>query len=382
MEVSFLFHLKVAEETEDPGHWTAMGVLRMLSNMRHLPPGREFRSTGFRKRALAVLFVGCLTAYGRADPCTTQAKMTQAQRTELGTAAFDLATAVQAGDSARVQARTVAQYAGDVNQTAYLVRSTGERVKGDTLTVSQLYLLDATARKAGDSSEADFSCPLSGTVAETDFGIAGLPPGRFAFAMVEAQGGNPWLLAFLLQQEGTAWKMAGFYPRPRTAAGHDGLWYWTTARADAKASKPWLAWVLYGEADELLRPAAFVSSGNLEKLRSEQRTAAPQPLTNGLSAQAPLSLQGPGGAVYRVSDLKAQASDDTTELNLWMHLQVDGLPAGDDATALNVKAAQALLAVHPELREGFSKIWVVAEAQGRNPVTTQRSIRELAAVSK
>ena len=236
--------------------------------------------------------------------------------------------------------------------------------------------------KAGEAAEADFSCPLNGTVSETDFGIAGLPPGKFAFAMVEARGSNPWLLAFLLQQEGGAWKMAGFYPHARSAAGHDGLWYWTTARADAKASKPWLAWVLYGEADQLLRPASFVSSGNLEKLRSEQRSSAPQPLLTGISAQTPLSLQGPGGAVYRISGLNAQASDNAKDLDLWMHLQVEAPAPGDDPTARNVRAAQALLAAHPELREGFSRIWVVAEGAGTSPVTIQRSMHEIAAVAK
>ncbi len=318
----------------------------------------------------------------RAETCTTQAKMTPAQRLEVGAAAYDLATAVQAGNADKVRAGTVTQYAGDANQTAYLVRTTGERMHGAAMAVTQVYLLDASSRKQGDSSEAEFACPLAGTVSETDFAIAGLPPGHFAFAMVETQGTSPWLLAFLLQQESSAWKMAGFYPHPRSAAGHDGLWYWNAARADAKANKPWLAWVRYGEADQLLRPAGFVSSGNLEKLRAEQRTSAPQPLLNGLGTQDPLSLQGPGGAVYRVSELRAQVSDDGKALNLWMHLQADASAVGDAATARSVGAAQALLIAHPELREGFTNVWVVAESSGANPVTIQRPISEIVAGAK
>ncbi len=303
--------------------------------------------------------------------------MTPGARLEVGTAAYDLALSVQAGDPERVRAATVTPYAGDLNGTAYLVRTTGDRIAGEALAVTQVYILDATNRKAGDPSEAEFSCPLAGTVSETDFGIPGLPPGRFAFATVEARGATPWLLAFLLQQEGSAWKMAGFYPRPRSAAGHDGLWYWNAARADAKRSKPWLAWVRYDAADRLLRPASFVSSGNLEKLLGEQRAAAPQMLTNGLGPEAPLALGGVNGEVFQVTQLRTQPSDDSKELNLWLGVQASESATKEDPAARNVRAAQALLAAHPELKEGFTNIRIIAERAGANPVVVQRSIAEL-----
>ncbi len=308
--------------------------------------------------------------------------MTAEQRSEIGSAAYALASAVLAGDTARVRASTVAQFAGDFNQTAYIMQTTASRIAGDTLAVTQAYLLDASARPAGDTAEAEFACPLSGTVSETDFGIPGLPPGRFAFVMVEARGANPWLLAFLLQGEAGTWKMAGFYPHERAAAGHDGLWYWTTARADSKANKPWLAWVLYGEADQLLRPAGFASSGNLDKLRSEQRGAAPEPLTNGLNAQTPLALVGANGAQFRVTSLAAQAGDGGKALNLVMHIQAAGDVSGEAATARNLAAASALISAHSELREGFENVWVIADVPGSSPFVVQRPMSEFPAVKK
>ena len=42
--------------------------------------------------------------------------------------------------------------------------------------------------------------------------------------------------------------MAGLYPKPLTAAGHDGLWYWTQARALAKQGQRWNAYLFYREA--------------------------------------------------------------------------------------------------------------------------------------
>ena len=305
--------------------------------------------------------------------------MTAGQRTEIGNAAYALASAVLAGDAARVRSATVAQYAGDFSQSAYLIQSTSGRIAGDSLAVTQAYLLDNSARPAGGNGEAEFACPLTGTVSETDFAIPGLPAGRFAFAMVEATGASPWLLAFLLEQEGGAWKMAGFYPHERAVAGHDGVWYWTAARADAKGDKPWLAWVLYGEADQLLRPAAFVSSGNLEKLLGEQRTAAPEPLSNGINAGAPLPLVGLNGTEFQVTSLAGQSGDGAKTLNLVMHIKGQSGLAGEAAAARNVAAATALLTAHAELRQGFSNIWVVADTPGSNPLVVQRPISEIPA---
>ena len=348
-----------------------MTPLRMLSNMRYVRLGRVRSAI-----ALCALATGADGVLG-AQSCTTQSRMTEQQRTEIGSAAYSLASAVLAGDAAQVRSDTIAKYAADFNQTAYLVQSTGGRIAGDTLAVTQAYLLDASGRSAGDTSEADFACALTGTVSETDFGIPGLPAGRFAFAMVEARGAHPWLLSFLLQQEAGTWKLAGFYPHEREAAGHDGLWYWTTARADAKTDKPWLAWVLYGEADQLLRPAGFVSTGNLDKLRSEQRAAAPEPLSNGLTAQTPLSLLGTNGTQFRVTSLEAQAAEGGKVLNLVMHIQADTALSGEAARARNVTAATALLAAHSELRQGFENVWVVAEAPGTSPLVVQMPMSEM-----
>lgn len=357
-----------------------MPVLRMLGTMRHKGILGKQRPRFSRARTLLAWLPLCLPmAHSEAQSCTTQARMTAAQRTSLGQAAYSLASAVQAGDSARVRTLTVSQYAGDAAGTDYLVRVTSQHIAKGTLQVTHLYLLDASARKPADTSEADFACALAGSVSETDFGIAGLPPGTFAFAMVEVQGAQPWLLAFLLQQEAGSWKMAGFYPHTRAAAGHDGLWYWNAARTEAKANKPWLAWLMFSTADQLLRPAGFVATGNLDKLRNEQRAAAPQPLGNGISPETPLSVQG-NGAVFQVTQLTTRPTDDARGLILVLHFQGTAPVPGQDATVRNVQAAHALLSAHPELRDPvFGEMEVIADVPGANPVVVQRPLAELAA---
>lgn len=315
-----------------------------------------------------VLALGVVPSLG-AQSCTTQATMPASVYGSLSDTALALASAVKSNDSTKVQAGAIGEIASGFGPTASLVSATAAHVGGDSLAVKQVYELDAHDRSATDSSAADFSCALVGSTAEVDFSINGLPPGVYGFVMVEATGGDPWLLAFLLQQQGAGWKMAGFYPRARTAGGHDGLWYWTTARADVKNQQPWLAWLLYGEADQLLRPANFATSTNLDKLRAEQRAAAPPELADGVSSSAPLVLKAADGSELRLTQIEAVGALDGG-LSLVLYLQASG--TADAAKARGTAVAQALLAAHKELRAGFEDVVVIV---GSGPTAQQIDVK-------
>jgi hypothetical protein len=318
-----------------------------------------------------------------AQTCTTQAKMTSDVRSGLSDAATRLAQAVQQGDGAKVQAATIAEFASAsaFAPTSGLVQATSSRLVGDVLQVTQIYELDASSRPEGNTLDADFSCPLTNTTSETDFAIPGLPRGLYGFAMVEATGDHPWLLSFLLREDEGVWKLAGFYPRARSAAGQDGVWYWKSARAYAKADELWLAWIFFGEADELLRPANFVTSTNLDRLRSERHGAAPPELAGGISSSHPLVLTSTGaqGAAgeFRFSGMSANSSEDGKELNLILHVRVDDLTDAAAVTARSKAAAQALLDAHIELRQAFHGVWVFADSAGHEPVVTEQTISNI-----
>ncbi len=248
---------------------------------------------------------------------------------------------------------------------------------GDSLHVTQVYLLDATSRKPGDTRDADFTCPLQNTAAETDFSIGALPPGMYAFAMVEATGDRPWLLSFILQQEGATWKMAGFYPHARTAAGKDGLWYWNTARTKAAAKQPWLAWLDYSEVDALLSPASFASSTALDKLHAEQQRSAPADLSNGLSADTPLVLKSPDGKDFHITSIANETADDGTSLHLVLHYAADSSATPEASRTRNAAAAKAFLTSHPELRPAYTAVIVFADTPGQNPVVVSLPMTEI-----
>jgi hypothetical protein len=320
--------------------------------------------------------VWALAAQAPAQSCTTQAKMGVSTRQQLADAALALGAAIKAGDAASVQGLAATDIAGNFGPTGYLVRTTAEAVAGDSLRVTEVYTLDANGR-TDPAAEADFSCPLTGSDAETDFAISPLPAGLYGFAMVEAAGERPWLLAFLLREEGGQWKMAGFYPHARMAAGHDGLWYWRDARIQAGAGQNWLAWLEFGEADKLLRPANFVTSTHLDKLRAEEKTAAPPALRDGLDANTPLVVKGTDSAEFAITGLAAEGSDDGKRLNLALRFRAEPLTDPVAQRTRNLSAARALLSSHPELRTAFSAVFVTVETAGQAPFTTQIAMADV-----
>ncbi len=319
----------------------------------------------------AALVIG-VSWSGRAQTCVTQSRMDPALRNSLRDAGLAIGNAVKANDAATVKALSAPDLASSFGSTETLVRATSEKLAGDSIQISQVYSLDASALKPGSPS-ADFSCLLKdASSSETDFSISNLPPGAYAFVMAEFGGGaRPWLLSMLLQREGGAWKMAGFYPKPRSAAGHDGLWFWKEARQQAVAKQGLLAWLYYEQAAALLQPAPFIATSNLEKLRGEQRESGPPELVNGISAESPLVVHGRGGVDYRFTSFATEATDDGTGLRLMLHVADNSAATADAIRAHSEAAARALVKAHPELRTAYSSTFVFADGpQGNPPVVT------------
>jgi len=354
----------------------------------------EFDSSGRRRSwrgvcTLSAWFAMVLLAAcpaGRAETCTTQSGMVQAERDGIADAAHNLATMVQANNAAALRTAVVAEVAKDFSGLQYLVGSTAPKLTGDVMTVDQVYLLDATTLKRGadgSAPDAQFFCSLNRSTMEVEFVIPSLPPGKYAFAMValapapDAAKAAPWQLSLLMRQEQGKWLLAGIYPKGMTAAGHDGLWYWTQARQMVANKQPWDAWLYYQAAHKLLQPADFVVSTHLDKLRTEAAGAAPPALSEGVSIDAPLVVKGADGAEYHFTGLGVDDSLGQSSLDIEAHLHVD---AGADPAAArkrNNDAASALLAAYPELRKAFHGVWIYAEAQGQNPFATEQPMAEI-----
>jgi hypothetical protein len=184
-------------------------------------------------------------------------------------------------------------------------------------------------------------------------------------------------LSFLLREDQGKWAMAGFYPRATTAAGHDGLWYWTQARQMAKSNERWNAWLYFQQAEMLLRPANFVSSTHLEKLRTEATAAAPPSVAEGVNANTPLVVKGTDGVEYKIVGLSVDDSLGKEKIDVVVHAKADSL--GDMAAQQKFEKAvmSALLGAYPELRKAFHGMWVFAETQGQNPGVLEQAMSDI-----
>jgi len=314
------------------------------------------------RRTGAILLLA-LTAPAYAVTCTTQSQMAAADRTQLQQAALALAEHVQAGDAAAVRAQTIAAVASAFDGIANSIAGAQGAVQHATLTVDELYGLDATDLKA--AQDAEFFCSLPSSSLTVEISIPNLPPGKYALAIVHATGvKNPQAMSMVLANDpaGSAgWKLAGFFVRPMTMGGHDGVWFWRQAREYAAKKQLWNAYFYYETALYLLDPVDFLSSPNLEKLQREAEQSRP----DGLPGTDPMSLNA-DGQTLKVSNLHtAELSD---QLELVVEYQATGTQDPVAARAQVTAVMRAMLALHPELRGAFHGLWVYA-----NTTNTQHS---------
>jgi len=154
--------------------------------------------------------------------------------------------------------------------------------------------------------------------------------------------------------------LGGFFSKPMTGEGHDGLWYWVSARKFAQKHMNWDAWFYYRVAAYYLDPVDFLSSPNLDRLQHEAERLKPTDLPG---AQQPLVIGGPGSS-FQV------ATVDTTTTFGALDLEVQYTPDPVQAAQLHdppsarkqvTQLMTALLSLHPEIHDAFHGIWVHAD---------------------
>jgi hypothetical protein len=311
-------------------------------------------SASARVLGATCLLVLALPAFGAS--CKTQGSMTEAERAPIVQAARQIALDVQAGRTADLKAATVPAVAASFNSIEQSAAALAPLMTGATITVVAVYRLDASDAKPGDEQQ-QFFCDAGDNSSHVTLSIQHLPPGLFAFALVHATGvAKPQQIAMLLQSlnAGSPWQLAGFFPKPLSVAGRDGLWYWTQARTYAQKKQMWNAWFYYSTAAYLLQPAGFFSSANFEKLADEQQATRPADLPGA----TPLTVKADGTS-YTVTSLRTD--DALGGLDLVAHYNsTSSDPVTDRAHTIAVM--RGLLALHPELREAFHGLWVFADA--------------------
>jgi hypothetical protein len=308
-------------------------------------------------RALVLLLFAAIPLTAMATACKTQSQMTAAQRDALSNVARNLISNVQSGDVQTMRANTIPAVAADFSGIASSAETLKPMLQQAVITVDSLYTLDATADAPG-AARTDFYCGTPVVV----LNFTDLPPGSYALAILHATGvPKPQQISLILSETPDhRWMLGGFFSKPMMQAGHDGLWYWVSARKFAQRNMNWDAWFYYRTAADTLDPVDFLSSPNLDKLQQEEQKVHPNNLP---TVQQSLMIGGQG-SVFQVTSI------DTTVTFGPLDLEVHYIPSESQAAQLadpptarkQVTAVMtALLALHPEFESAFHGIWVQAD---------------------
>jgi hypothetical protein len=335
----------------------------------------------FRRSPLLTRTVGLLllvpTTAAFAVSCTTQSQMKESDRAFLVQAAKTLTGNVQSGNIVGVRAMTIASLAAQFDPIVSMIQAAQPQIQKAVLTVDALYALNAADLKAAQE-ETQFFCGLPGSSMTVNITIPQLPPGNYALTVVRATGvDRPQTLSMVLQNDpagSNQWKLAGFFVRPLTIGGHDGVWYWTQAREYAKKKQNWNAYFYFQAAAYLLTPVDFLTSPNLEKLLRETESAQP----DGLPGASPMKVTASGQA-FDITNLHTDHLSNNLDLVVTYDGVNVGVNVGDPVAARREIAAlsTALLAQHPELRQAFYGLWVHANANGKQAFALELPMNQI-----
>ncbi len=346
------------------GRRAAPGTYRRITRLRDWGSASNLCRAAF----VLVSLVWMAAPAVRAVSCTPQSQMTEAQRSSLVSSAKALAALVQAGNTAALKSQTIPSVAERFDPIAAAAESAAPLIERGTITVESLYLLDSTDLKATED-ETQFFCGGADSH-EVVLTIPQLPPGSYALTILHATGvESPQSLTFILARDSAAsmqWKLAGAFIHSLTSAGHDGVWFWTQAREFANKGQHWNAYFYYQTAISLLTPVYFLSSPNLDKLLKEQTASAPSGLPTNTQ---PMLVAGSGGQGFEVQDMHTDSS--LGGLDLVINYGAKDVSDPVASRTRNVELMKAMLAQHPELRDGFHGLWAFANAPNERPFANE-----------
>ncbi len=326
------------------------------------------------RRFLGIAFSLLTAVPAWAVSCTAGAALPGAQRAGLFDAAHQFGGDVLRGDAAALKTATIPSVASSFDGIASTVTGLAPELAGATLTVENLYALDANDL-TGKEDDVQFFCSVPGSPLLVTVTLGQLPKGQFGLALLHATGvKQPQQFAMVLQNAGSGdapkWQLAGLFARPLTMAGHASEWYWQQARALKAKGQPWSAFFYDQTADFLARPADLLTSNNLQKLSRE--TAAVEP--PGLPGQKPVELPA-GDQTFAITGLKPDGSLGTLELRVDAKAQSVADPVAARKDALNLMAA--LLKEHPDLRDNFHGLWVDQTTAGGQTFAVEQPMSAL-----
>jgi hypothetical protein len=313
---------------------------------------------------LGTLLGTLLGTTAQAQTCQTAADMDASVRTALETAAKRYFEMSARGDVAALKQSSIAAVASSFAGIEAAVKENQAAFAGAKATVRPPFLL--TVEGPEPLARAEFLCGVFGKSGQTKdsavFVLPNLPPGKYSVTNLDVNGGqDARTLTFVLQQAGVDWKLAGFFPKPSQAAGHDASWFTQRARDFKAKAQNHNSWLYYSEAIALSAPVDFMSTLATDQLYDEAQAAQPADVpTNGNTLD-----MSTGGKIYHLTEIFPLAVG--SDLDVVVKYQAADVTNTARTFQENTTVIQALVAKFPEFREAFAGVVARAvEPSGRD----------------
>ena len=317
-------------------------------------------------RLTFLTFVVALTLVSvcRAQTCLTADDMDAAAKSALTTTAKNYFAMAARGDSASLKQNAIPSLAADFSNVETAVTDHKADFAGAQANPRPPFLLKAEG--TAPLARAEFLCGVFGANGQTadsaEFVIPNLPPGEYGIVILDVPTAKqPYTDSFVLQHEGPAWKLGGYFVKETQTNGHDGNWFATQARAFKAKGQSHNAWLYFVQARDLISAVPFMYTLRTDKLYEEAQTVKPADLpANGSSVDLPAN-----GKTYKLTSVFPLL----VAKDLDLVVKYDSSDVSDTTKTFqdNMAVMKALVTKFPELRDAFSGVVARAvEPSGRD----------------
>lgn len=311
----------------------------------------------------SVLSLASVSVWSQA--CFTSDDMDASTRSALQAAGTRYFEMVARGDSGSLKQNSIPSLASNFTGMESTIKDNQANLTGARGTARPPFLLKAEG--TAPIARAEFLCGVFGPNGQTansaEFIIPNLPPGSYGVVMVDASGQKtPYTVSFVLQQQGTDWKIGSIFIVPDQISGHDSKWFIDRARAFKSKGQTHNAWLYFIEGRQLAMPVPFMYTQMTDKLYEETQSVKPADFpANGSTTD----LAGTDGKTYKLTEVFPLAVGQ--DLDLVVKYQIADISNTGQTFQENMAVMRALLVKFPELREAFDGIVARAvEPSGRD----------------
>lgn len=299
-----------------------------------------------------------------AQTCFTSDDMDAATKTALQNTALRFFDMVSKGDSASLQQNSIPAVATNFSGIENTIKDNQADLAGARATMRPPFQLKAEG--TAPIERAEFLCGIfNGPDADkaAEIVIPNLPPGTYAVTILDVQGQkSPYTLTFVLQQQGTDWKLGGFFLHAEQIAGHNGDWFLQKARDFKAKGQNHNAWLYYLQARDLAMPISFLYTKTTDGMYQEEQAVKPSdfPIDGSIA-----DVAGANGKTYQITAVFPLAVQG--KLDLVVKYRNPDISNSGQTFEENMNVMRAMVTKFPELREAFEDMVVRAvEPSGRD----------------